>query len=77
MAKIGHHAKAIAFAKSSLWLCYQKQVKTNCKTSLELFSAKTKKCQKWYFGSKIKIVKNTLKTTLEPYSNCCVQKKRS
>ena len=43
MAKIGHHAKAIAFAKSSLWVknqnC-QKHAKNNSTTTLELFCAK-------------------------------------
>ena len=43
MGKIGLHAKAIGFAKSSLWgknqNC-QKHAKNNSRTTLELFGAK-------------------------------------
>ena len=43
--KIGHHAKAIAFAKSSLLvksLNFKKHVKTYSKSDLELFCAKNR-----------------------------------
>ena len=43
MAKNGHNAKAIAHAKSSLWvknLKCQKGAKNDCTSTLELFGAK-------------------------------------
>ena len=43
MAKIGHDAKAIAFAKWSVWVRnkkYQIRADNDCTTTLELFSAK-------------------------------------
>ena len=42
--KIGHHAKAIAYAKSSLWvknLYFKKHVKIHFTSHLQLFCAKT------------------------------------
>ena len=45
MAKIGHHAKAIAFAKWSVWvknLKCQKGAKNDSTTTLELLCAKNR-----------------------------------
>ena len=65
--KIGHHAKAIAHAKSSLCLKNynsKKHVKIHSTNHLQLF----------HFASKIKIPKNMSKSILQIFYSCSVQK---